>query len=66
MDYVDGGLLVTGKPRLANAVTYAYRKRDNSFGIAVNPPMYPLPGDAEFWARERTDVLEWVKQKEQE
>jgi len=48
-------------PRLASTSRfYAYPKK-SGYAIAVNPPNFPLPDDAEYAARERADVMRWIE-----
>ena len=41
---------------------YAYRKRDQ-YAVAITPPLFPLPQDALYAAREREDVLKWIEER---
>ena len=52
---------MTYAPSLASTSRfYAYKKTGN-YAIAVNPPNFPLPDDAEYAARERADVMRWIE-----
>ena len=41
---------------------YAYRKQER-YAVAITPPLFPLPSDALYSAREREDVLKWIEER---